>query len=173
MEIERKYLIKNLPLDLDDYSCSLIEQAYISTKPVIRARKRGYINNNQVSDVKYILTIKGSGLLTREEHELTLNEEEYNNLLTKAEGNVITKHRYVIPLEDSLTLELDVFKGLFEGLVMGEIEFQDEEVAKKYNPPEYLFREVTFDTRFHNSTMSSMSYKDILNFLNSLNVENC
>lgn len=173
MEIERKYLIKDLPFDLNTYSCSLIEQAYISTKPVIRVRKRGFITANHMDNVKYILTIKGSGMLTRQEYELDLSEEEYNNLLSKVDGNIITKRRYVIPLDSVLKLELDIFEGSFEGLIMGEIEFPNEEASKKYNPPEYLFREVTFDTRFHNSTMSSMSAYDILDFLNSLNMKDC
>lgn len=170
MEIERKYLINDLPFDLDTLSSSLIEQAYISTSPVIRVRKRGYIKDNVISNLQYVLTIKGSGMLSREEHELYLTEEEYSNLLKKAQGNIITKRRYILPLEEKLTLELDVFQGAFEGLIMGEIEFPTEEVSKKYNPPEYLFKEVTFDTRFHNSTMSQMSASHISDLIDSLNV---
>ena len=43
----------------------------------------------------------------------------------KADGNVITKTRYKIPLNQGLTLELDLFEGLFDGLVMGEVEFPE------------------------------------------------
>jgi len=38
---------------------------------------------------------------------------------------VITKTRYKIPLNQGLTLELDLFEGLFDGLVMGEVEFPE------------------------------------------------
>ena len=41
MEIERKYLIKNLPFSLNEYSFHKIEQAYLNTDPVIRIRKTG------------------------------------------------------------------------------------------------------------------------------------
>ena len=38
MEIERKFLIKSLPDDLNHYPCDTLTQAYISTEPVIRVR---------------------------------------------------------------------------------------------------------------------------------------
>lgn len=160
MEIERKYLFNTIPFDLKQYPCNLIEQVYISTTPVIRARKKAPIDQIN-GEPSYILTIKSSGLLKREEYELLLTEDEYLSLLRKAEGNVITKKRYVIPLHSDLNLELDIFEGTFKGLIMGEIEFPSDEAANKYNPPEYISREVTFDTHFHNSTMSHMSESDI------------
>ncbi len=161
MEIERKYLLDSIPFKLEDFPCNLIEQAYISTTPVIRIRKKEFAGNT-----RYILTVKSSGLLKREEYELALTKDEYDSLILKASGNVITKKRYVIPLEDGLSLELDIFEGIFDGLVMGEIEFPNEEAANKYNPPEYLSREVTFDTHFHNSNMSNMSSEDISYVIN-------
>ena len=65
MEIERKYLIDEIPFDLKDYSCKVIEQGYLNTDPVVRVRR---------SNDKYILTYKGSGLLVREEYNLPLIE---------------------------------------------------------------------------------------------------
>ena len=44
---------------------------------------------------------------------------------------------------------------------MVEVEFPDEETAKKFTPPPYFGDEVTFDKRFHNSNMSTMSESDI------------
>jgi len=155
MEIERKFLINKIPFNLNEYECFVLEQAYISTNPVIRVRKK--IN----TDEKYILTIKSSGMMTRQEYELDIDKAAYENLLKKAEGNIITKNRYIIPLDNSLILELDIFKGIFDGLIMGEIEFPDEETAKKYTPPAYISEEVTYDKRFHNSNMSSMSHEEI------------
>ena len=63
MEIERKYLIDEIPFDLKDYSCKVIEQGYLNTDPVVRVRR---------SNDKYILTYKGSGLMVREEYNLPL-----------------------------------------------------------------------------------------------------
>lgn len=161
MEIERKFLINDKAFDLDSYDYVEIQQAYISTSPVIRVRKRC----TKLGNEEYILTVKSKGMLSRQEFELSLEPGDYENLLTKAEGNIITKRRYIIPLEDGLTLELDYFKDLFQGLVMGEIEFTNEDEAKKYNLPDFVIKEVTFDKRYHNSNMSLMPKEDILDMI--------
>ena len=108
MEIERKYLIDGaLPFSLEPFCCHLIEQAYLCTAPVVRVRRQ---------DQDYILTYKGSGLMAREEYNLPLTATSYAHLLTKADGNIITKKRYVIPLAGGLRAELDLFEGTFDGL---------------------------------------------------------
>lgn len=154
MEIERKFLIKNemLPKNLDSYPHNKLEQAYIITEPVLRIRQK---------DTEYILTYKGPGFLKREEEEFPLTKEAYEKLLTKTEGNIITKTRYKIPEKDNLVIELDVFHGLFEGLYLAEVEFPDEETANSYIPPEWFRKEVTTDSSFHNSTLSNMAESQI------------
>lgn len=172
MEIERKFLIKKLPENLEQYSCHHLEQVYLSTNPVIRVRKKQPVTPSMASDkTHYILTVKSSGLMTRQEFEMELNEEEYQNLLSKGESNTISKKRYEIPLENNLTLELDVFDRTFEGLILGEIEFAGEDDAKKYNPSDLMGKEVTFDSRFHNSTMSKMSQEEISDLIRWIHEE--
>ena len=39
MEIERKFLIKELPNDLSEYPVHELEQGYLCTSPVVRVRK--------------------------------------------------------------------------------------------------------------------------------------
>ena len=159
IEIERKFLIKDIgdiPLDISGYPSRSIEQGYICTNPVIRVRQK---------DDDYILTIKGSGMLSREEHELPLDRDTYFMLRDKADGIVIKKRRYLIPLTDvsdelsgelsDLTLELDVFGGLHQGLILGEIEFPSEELAYSFTPPGWLSDDVTDDVRYHNSYLST------------------
>ena len=41
MEIERKYLISHIPFDIAGYPSTQIEQAYLSTAPVVRVSVRG------------------------------------------------------------------------------------------------------------------------------------
>ena len=145
MEIERKYLIDEIPFDLKDYSCKVIEQGYLNTDPVVRVRR---------SNDKYILTYKGSGLMVREEYNLPLTKESYEHLLEKADGTVITKTRYRIPEKNGLTIELDVFHGRYEGLFLAEVEFATEEEANSYCPPEWFGEDVTMSSAYHNSTLS-------------------
>lgn len=152
MEIERKYTLKELPANLDSYPFHLIEQAYLNTKPVVRIRKQ---------DDEYYLTYKGSGMMAREEYNLPLNEESYYHLLEKADGIVITKKRYIIPLTDfqpdnkyNLVIELDIFQGKLAPLIIAEIEFPTEEMANSFAPPELFSEDVTFDPKYHNSNLS-------------------
>ena len=145
MEIERKYLVSSLPSDLDSYTCLSIEQAYICTEPVIRIRRE--------NDIFY-LTVKGSGMLSREELNLPLTKEAYRQLLPKAEGTVITKKRYLIPINEQLKVELDVFSGRWSGLVIAEVEFPDQSAADSFQPLSWFEKEVTFDPHYHNSWLS-------------------
>lgn len=161
MEIERKFLVKKeqIPPDLERYPHEELEQAYIITEPVLRIRKK---------DKNYILTYKGAGLMKREEVEFPLTKEAYDKLLTKTEGNIITKTRYKIPEKGELTIELDIFSGLFEGLFLAEVEFPDEKTALTYLPPAWFDKEVTNETTFHNSTLSSMNEKETAGLIQSL-----
>lgn len=165
MEIERKFTIKQLPENLADYSYRLIEQAYLSTNPVIRIRRE---------DDRYYMTYKGEGLMAREEYNLPLNAESYAHLLPKADGNVISKKRYLIPIKtpgfssESIppcdpqalpcgfhpTIELDIFAAPFEGLIIAEVEFPSIEEANAFIPPAWFDKDVTNDPAYHNSNLS-------------------
>jgi len=145
MEIERKFLIARIPDDLNNYKCRNIEQGYLSTNPVVRVRK----DNDD-----YYLTYKGSGMMVREEYNLPLTKESYHHLIQKADGNVITKKRYEIPTYDDLIIELDLFEGLFSGIILAEVEFVSEAQANSYTPPEWFGIDVTNTKEYHNSSMS-------------------
>lgn len=160
MEIERKFTIKQLPADLEKYPYRHIEQGYLCTSPVVRVRKE---------DEEYILTYKGSGMMAREEHNLALNKDAYYHLREKADGNIISKRRYLIPLlkpafregfptppdDYELTIELDVFDPPFAPLIMAEVEFGSKEAAEAFVPPEWFDEDVTYRKEYHNSYMAS------------------
>ena len=147
MEIERKFLIEKakLPENLEEFARHEIEQGYLCTEPVVRIRRE---------DESYYLTYKSRGLLAREEYNLPLNREAYLHLKPKADGIVIVKTRYRIPERDGLTIELDVFHGDYEGLLLAEVEFPSEEAANAYEPPAWFGEDVTYSSRYHNSTLS-------------------
>lgn len=146
MEIERKYLVTSPPDDYRAYPSHQIEQAYLCTEPVVRIRRQ---------DDEYWLTYKSKGLLVREEYNLPLTESAYRHLIAKADGTILTKRRYRIPLADTgLTIELDVFSGVYEGLMLAEVEFPDEETALSFTPPAWFGRDVTFSGEYQNSRLS-------------------
>jgi len=150
-EIERKFLVSKEVADdymnrcmAGEFSCHEIEQAYLTTDPVIRVRK---------SDDEYYITYKGKGLLSHEEYNLPLTEEAYNTLKAKADGNVISKTRILIPY-DKYTIEFDIFKAPFDSIFMAEVEFESVEEAEAFTPPEWFLEDVTNDRKYHNSNMS-------------------
>ena len=143
MEIERKFLIKSLPDNLEGYEHHSISQGYLSTKPVLRIRKK---------DDKAFFTYKGEGLLAREEIEKEIPLETFEHLAPKVDGRLIEKTRYIIPYA-GFKIELDVFDGHKKGLIMAEVEFESIEQANSFQPPEWFAEDVTSDKSYHNSNM--------------------
>jgi CYTH domain-containing protein len=151
LEIEKKFLIKKIPENITSYSYHIIEQAYLCTNPVVRIRKQDY---------EYYLTYKGKGMMIREEYNLPLTKEAYEHLLEKADGNLISKTRYLIPFSDELIIELDLFKSPNPNLVLAEVEFPSKEAADSFQPPSWFGEEVTTDSKYHNSNMSKAATKE-------------
>ena len=147
MEIERKYLVQQLPESLSGYPCRIIEQGYLNTDPVVRIRR---------DNEKYELTYKSKGFMTRMEYNLPLTQEAYAHLLTKIDGRLIQKKRYMIPLTNDLTAELDIFEGDLAPLILVEVEFSSEEAALAFVPPSWFGDDVTFSGKYHNSTLSKL-----------------
>ena len=147
-EIERKYLVKQVPEILASYPFHEIEQGYLCTEPVVRIRRDGE---------DYYLTYKSKGLMVREEYNLPLTRDAYEHLTPTAAGRIITKERFLLPLDDTLTIELDRFEGDLAPLRLAEVEFQDEEDADLFVPPEWFGQNVSGDKRYSNSFLSTQT----------------
>lgn len=152
MEIERKFLLKNIPYELSELRSKHLEQGYVNSDPVVRIRK---------ADDEYFLTIKSNGLMKRIEVEKEITAEEYSELSSIVKGRLITKTRYYIPLEGGLTMELDVFEGKLRGLIVAEVEFPTEEAATSFVPPEFVRDDVTSDKRYANVFLSFASDEEL------------
>jgi CYTH domain-containing protein len=156
MEIERKFQIKTMPEKLELFKKKEIEQGYLCTHPVVRIRK---------SNEDYILTYKSRlGMiekpeevaLTCDEVELPLSITAYEHLREKVDNHLITKTRYLIPIEGGYIVELDVFHGCLEGLIFAEVEFPSEEEAAVFIPPEWFGKDVSFDKHYKNNYLSTL-----------------
>lgn len=151
MEIERKFLIKEMP-DLSMFPSKKLIQGYLCTDPTVRVRSE---------DDEYYLTYKSKSkdFISREEYNLPLNKEAFEHMLQKVDGNIISKRRYLIPLGkneegNELTAELDVFDPPFAPLCFAEVEFPTIEEANSFVKPEWLGEDVTKDRNYYNSEMS-------------------
>ena len=147
MEIERKYLVKEIPNNLNNFESAAISQSYISTDPTIRLRK---------SNDDYILTMKGKGNIAREEYELKITKEQYEKLLLKTEDYIICKTRYFIPIKSGLVAELDIFHERLNGLVTVEVEFASLEEPENFVAPSWFGEDVSKDKKYKNSFLSKL-----------------
>ena len=153
LEIEKKYLLKYFPEDMQKGQKKELEQGYLCTTPVVRIRK---------SNEDYILTYKSKrdvvskdNLCINQEIEMPLTREGYEHLREKADGRLITKTRYLVPLDGGKTAEVDVFHEFFHGLVFAEVEFASVEEADRFTPPDWFGEDVSGDFRYSNSYLST------------------
>jgi adenylate cyclase len=146
MEVERKFLI-SAPPGLDATEADEIEQGYlaIGSEGEVRVRRRGD---------RLLLTAKRGSGLSREEAEVELDRESFDELWRLTEGRRLRKRRHVLQ-RDGLKFEVDVYRGDLEGLMVAEIEFPSEEEANAFDPPGWLGDEVTGDHRYLNETLAT------------------
>ena len=146
MEVERKFLVPE-QLDLAGTESNEIEQGYLAvgTEGEVRLRRKGEA---------LLLTAKRGAGLSRDEAEVELDADAFESLWPLTEGRRLHKRRHLIPHGD-LTIELDVYEGDLEGLVVAEIEFASEDQAGRFEPPGWIGEEVTGDERYLNETLAT------------------
>ena len=153
LEIERKFLVTG-PFKDKAYDATRIQQGYI-------ASGRGRTVRVRVRGDKGYLTIKGPSDragLARFEWEKEITVGDANELMRICEPGIIDKTRYLVKSPDGRHVwEVDEFYGENEGLVMAEIELDDEN--ESFMKPDFIGREVTGDRRFYNSHLRQNPYK--------------
>ncbi len=152
-EIERKFLVCNLQFKVQAFKQTRIIQGFLNTHQERTVRVR--ITGNQG-----FLTIKGksnqSGT-SRFEWEKQIDLAEAELLLKLCEIGVIEKIRYEVKSHQHI-FEVDEFFGDNQGLIVAEVELQDEnEVFEK---PDWLGEEVTGHIKYYNSKLSQNPYKN-------------
>jgi CYTH domain-containing protein len=146
-EIERKFLVKRLPDELEKFPHDEIAQGYLALGPggiQVRLRKKGSIRS---------LTYKCGSRNAREEREIRLTAEQFDTLWPATEGRRLSKIRYDVPWRDH-TVEIDIYRGRHDGLVVAEVEFPDEESCAAFEPPEWIGQDVTGQSRYSNVALA-------------------
>ncbi|MGV9797683.1 CYTH domain-containing protein [Mycobacterium sp. NPDC003449] len=151
-EVERKFLIDsgNLPDDLDRITerRMVLKQGYLAVAPDgSEARVRG------TDDVSFELTVKSAGGLIRGESTVAITGPMFEALWPQTQGARIEKVRLRIPHE-SHTIELDLYGGALQGLVVAEVEFADETAATTFTAPGWFARDVTGDKAYKNKNLA-------------------
>jgi len=154
-EIERKFLVnKDKIPDLSKREYMDIVQGYIDTgdKHILRIRQIIYMNiKGESFGNETKLAVKGEGNMIREEREVNLLQNQFSVLWPSFQKYSLQKKRYLIQSEDKKhTVELDVYRGLNDGLVVAEVEFETEEEANEYTPESWFGEEVTQKKEYSN-----------------------
>ena len=143
-EIERKFLVSGDEWRLGTTGV-LYRQGYLSMHMdrTVRVRLEGE---------KGYLTVKGRSVgAVRAEFEYEIPTDDANAMLNElCEQPLIEKTRHKI-IHKELTWEVDEFHGLNLGLILAEVELEDEE--QPVDKPEWVGEEVTGDPRYYNSNL--------------------
>ena len=149
IEIERKFLLKNSDWKRPESKGIEIIQGYLNSNKnrTVRIRVKGEIG---------LITVKGKTInASRKEYEYQIPLEDAKEMLQLCEQPIIEKVRFEIQHNQKIW-EVDEFKGINEGLVLAEIELDDED--EKFELPNWIGEEVTLDTRYYNSNLIENPY---------------
>ena len=151
IEIERKFLVKSHAFKTEAFKQTRIVQGFLSTdkKRTVRVRLKGEIG---------FLTIKGQSSkngLSRFEWEKEIPKTEAESLLKLCKKGMIDKIRYEVKV-DKHTFEVDEFFGKNVGLIVAEVELNNE--TESFTKPNWLGEEVTGDAKYYNSQLSKNPY---------------
>ena len=150
-EIERKFLVAGEFKGLAK-KATRITQGYLSSVPERTVRVR-------IKGDKGFITIKGIGSASgasRYEWEKEITIAEAEELLLLCGDAQIEKRRYLVKCGKHI-YEVDEFYGDNQGLVVAEIELEDEE--ETFEKPAFLGEEVTGDKKYYNSHLTRFPYK--------------
>lgn len=146
-EIERRFLIKKLPADLEKYHSDDIIQGYLIITPEreVRLRSKNYHY--------FSLAVKDGVGEERSEIEINITEENFFQLWPLTKGQYLHKIRYLIPY-GQFRLELDLFLDDLDGYHHVEVELKSSEQDKKFIPPDWFGKEVTNDPRYNSKNLA-------------------
>jgi CYTH domain-containing protein/CHAD domain-containing protein len=147
VEIERKFIVSELPGELDSFPSERIAQGYVAIGEgglEVRVRRRGENTT---------LTVKQGFGRTRSEQEIVLAPEQFQRLWSLTEGRRVEKSRHLVPADDGVTIELDSYEDELDGLATAEVEFDSEARADAFEPPRWFGPEVTDDPRYRNARL--------------------
>ena len=147
MEIERKFLLSGLPPTMRDARREPIRQGYLALDGDTEVRVR-------ITPECATLTIKSGRGGVRVEEEFALDARQAESLWQLTEGRRVQKVRRRVRLGDT-TIEVDEYGGALDGLVVAEVEFDDEEAARSFERPSWFVRELTDDPRYSNRSLAS------------------
>ena len=164
-EIERKYAIQYFPDNIKIEKIEDIEQVFIyhDENTTIRIRK---VETRQ--ETQYLYTVKTKGDIQYDdsyqighkyEIESNISKKMYEKLLPNKISNKITKTRIVVPIQNNLKVEIDIYYDYLKGFLTAEVEFSDENKANQFNKPDWFGEEIGYK-EFSNRKLAEMTQEE-------------
>ncbi|MBP5427509.1 MAG: CYTH domain-containing protein [Clostridiales bacterium] len=148
-EIERKFLVLDATI-LNGRKGTLYRQAYIA------ATSHAVVRVRTVGDSAYITVKSKNEGIKRLEYEYSIPKQHAVEMMDRlCEGLLVEKKRYSIFYHGHEWV-VDSFIGANEGLIIAEIELENEE--ELFDIPEWVGDEVTYDDRYYNVNLIKNPY---------------
>lgn len=163
LEIEKTFLAKHIPSDLNNTSYSSIEDYYLPVmdgKNRIRIRKQ----DDLIEFTKKSPAEKWNHAINNEE-TILLTEKEFENF-SYIPCQKIIKKRYNY-FYDKVRYEVDIFEWDLEGLVMIDVEFSNRDELENFKAPKFCLCDVTQDAEIAWNKLIWKTFKDLEKFFES------
>jgi len=162
IELEKTFLLKNIPADLKTCPFIEISDIYVPSTvnhPILRIRKRGD---------KYEMTKKApiNENDSSEQYEKTipLSKEEFSEL-SSLPGKRLRKTRYYCPWKNDKVkgerAEIDIYLDNLEGLATADFEFDSAEDKNNFKMPDFCLADVTQEEFCAAGLLAGKKYEDI------------
>lgn len=138
MEIERKFLIKEMP-KLEGIKSIPYERYFIKIEPEYQERiqKKGDVYEYEIKKA-----VHGAGNISKHQKEKRyISKEEFENLKQGKENEGVIREGFNISSNPDVSIK--IYHGRFEGLVRAEVEFDSVEEASSYVPEAWMGEEIT------------------------------
>jgi adenylate cyclase len=149
VEIERKFRVREPPRWLSECRSQAIDQGYLAI-----AEDGEEVRLRRIDRSSAVLTVKRGRGEERLEVEIGLTDEQFQALWPLTEGRRLEKRRHRV--EGEPLIEVDVYGGDLEGLVVAETEFPSVDASHRFDPPEWLGEELTGDDRYANQRLAAV-----------------
>lgn len=157
IELERTFLIKNIPADLEKCKSIEIVDIYIpksAEHPVLRIRNKG-----DVFEMTKKSPLAGKDSSEQGEYTISLTKEEFDEL-SRIEGKRFRKLRYFYPFKEAAA-EVDIYQDNLEGLAVADFEFASRQEKDNFAIPDFCLADVTQDKAIAGGMLAGKKYSDI------------
>lgn len=149
IEIERKFILPEIPASVRLGAGVHLRQGYLAEEDTVEVRVR-------ITPTGATITTKAGTGISRTEVDVPISVGQAEALWPFTVGRRIDKTRHRVTLDDPLghVAEVDVYAGALDGLCVVEVEFASETAAAGFVPPAWFGRELTGESGWSNAALA-------------------